>query len=321
MSKYIIRRLLQLIPVLILVSILLFGIIQLAPGSPLATFFTDPNMTAEQMQHLEELYGLNRPIYMQYFDYMGNVLKGDFGQSYQLKQPVAKLIGERILPTFYLAFVSLIISLIIAIPIGVISATKQYSLFDNIGTVFALIGISLPSFFFSLLLIRYFGIHLRWFPISGMKTAGANLPFPQNIVDYLKHSVMPLTVLGMNGAASFMRFTRSSMLEVIRQDYIRTARAKGLKERVVIYKHALRNALIPVITLLGFQLPSLFSGALMVEILFVYPGMGQLQHKSVLHRDYPVMMGANLFLAVLTLLGNLLADISYAFVDPRIRYD
>lgn len=321
MGKYILRRILQQIPILIGVSILIFAIIQLAPGNPLVSYFSDPNMTVEQIRQLEIAYGLDKPVYMQYFEWVTNMLQGNFGNSYQLKQPVSLLIGERLGTTFFLAFGSLILSLLVAIPIGVISATKQYSIFDYFGTIFALIGISIPGFFFSLLLIRYFSVHLRWFPISGMRTAGARFPFPYDYIDMLRHSVLPLLVLGLTGAASFMRYTRSSMLEVIRQDYIRTARAKGLKEKVVIYKHALRNALIPVITLLGFSLPTLFSGALMVEIIFVWPGMGRLQYQSVLHRDYPLMMGINMFLAIFTLTGNLLADISYAFVDPRIRYD
>ncbi|ABR49064.1 binding-protein-dependent transport systems inner membrane component [Alkaliphilus metalliredigens QYMF] len=321
MGKYILRRLFQQIPILIGVSILLFAIFQLAPGSPLASFYMDPSMTSEQMEQLEEAYGLNRPVHLQYVDYMRGVVVGNLGTSFQLRQPVSTLIGERMWTTFYISFVSLFISLMIAIPIGVISATKQYSIFDYAGTIFALMGVSIPIFFFALLLIKQFGIDLRWFPISGMRTPAADFSFPHNMFDLLKHSVLPLTVLGLTQAGRFMRYTRSSMLEVIRQDYIRTARAKGLNEKVVIYKHALRNALIPVVTLLGASLPILFSGALLIEIVFVWPGMGRLQYNSVLHRDYPLMMGINLFLGVLTLMGNLVADISYAFIDPRIRYD
>lgn len=321
MGKYIIRRLLQQIPILLGVSILLFSLFQLAPGSPLASLFADPNMTVEQMEQLEKAYGLDRSAPEQYFDYITNMVKGNFGSSIQLKQPVSKLINERMWATFYIAFVSLIVSLIIAVPIGVVSATKQYSIFDYAGTIFALAGISIPAFFFALLLIKKFAIDIRWFPISGLVTPGRPLSFTTNFPDIFKHSILPLTVLSLTGAGSFMRYTRSSMLEVIRQDYIRTARAKGLKEKVVIYKHALRNALIPVITLLGFSLPTLFSGALITEIVFVLPGMGKLQHQAVLQRDYPLMMGINMFLAIFTLFGNLIADISYAFVDPRIRLD
>ena len=319
MGKYIIRRLLQQIPIMIGVSILVFGIIQLAPGNPLASYTQDPNMTKENMEALKKAYGLDKHPVVQYFEYMTNALKGDFGFSFQLKQPVAKLIGERLWPTFYIAFASLLLSVIIAVPIGVISATKQYSIFDYAGTVFALAGISIPSFFFALLLKKFLAIDMRLLPLSGLMTPGKNYTFPNNMIDMFRHTLMPLIVLGLSGAGGLMRYTRSSMLEVIRQDYIRTARAKGLKERVVIYKHALRNALIPVITLLGMTLPTLFSGALITETMFALPGLGRLQHQAVLHRDYPIMMGTNLFLALFTLLGNLLADISYAAVDPRIR--
>ncbi len=322
MGKYIIRRLLQQIPIIIGISMLLFGIFTLAPGNPLASFFTDPNMTVDQIKHLEELYGLDKPKVEQYVDYVSEIIfNQNMGNSMQLRQPVTKLIGERMWSTFYLAFLSLGLTLLIAIPIGVISATKQYSIFDYGGTIFALMGISIPSFFFALLLIKKFSIDIRLFPISGMVTPGVPFTTIGKYLDILKHTVLPLTVLSLTGAASFMRYTRSSMLEVIRQDYIRTARAKGLKEKVVIYKHALRNALIPVVTLLGLQIPVLFSGALIIEIVFVWPGMGKMQHTAVLNRDYPLMMGINLFLAVLTLFGNLLADIAYGFVDPRIKYD
>lgn len=321
MGKYIIRRLLQQIPILVGVSILLFAIFQMAPGNPLAQFFNDPNMTAEQLQQLEAAYGLDRPAYLQYFDWVTKMVRGNFGYSISLRQPVSSLIAERMWTTFYIAFVSMLLSLLIAIPLGVISATKQYSIFDYGGTIFALMGVSIPVFFFALLLIKILGVDARLLPISGMRTAGARMAFPYNYLDIFKHSIMPLIVLGLTGAGSFMRYTRSSMLEIIRQDFIRTARAKGLKEKVVIYKHALRNALIPVITLLGFSLPVLFSGALLIEIVFIWPGMGRMQFQSVMNRDYPLMMGINMFLAILTLSGNLLADISYAFVDPRIRFD
>lgn len=321
MGKYILRRLLQQIPILLGVSILLFAIIQLAPGDPLASYMQNPNMTVAQIEALKEAYGLNASPVEQYFTYMKNALKGHFGYSFQLKQPVAKLIAERLGATFYIAFGSLLISLLIAIPIGVISATKQYSFFDYFGTIFALAGISIPVFFFAILMKKWFAIDLRLLPLSGIQTPGKNYIGINKLMDMFNHTLLPLVVLGLAGAGELMRYTRSSMLEVIRQDYIRTARAKGLKERVVIYKHALRNALIPVITLLGILLPTLFSGAITTEIMFALPGMGRLQYNAVLQRDYPIMMGTNLFLAIFTLIGNLLADISYAAVDPRIRLD
>jgi peptide/nickel transport system permease protein len=321
MGRYILRRLLQQIPIIIGVSILVFAIIQIAPGNPLASYTQDPNMTKEAMEALKEAYGLNKHPVIQYFEYMKNAIQGNFGFSIQLKQPVSKLIAERLWPTFYVAFASLLLSVLIAVPIGVISATKQYSVFDYAGTIFALAGISIPSFFFALLLKKWLAIDLRIFPLSGLMTPGKNYVGINKLMDLFNHTFIPLIVLGLSGAGGLMRYTRSSMLEVIRQDYIRTARAKGLREMVVVYKHALRNALIPVITLLGFTLPTLFSGAVITETMFALPGLGRLQHQAVIQRDYPIMMGTNLFLALFTLLGNLLADISYAAVDPRIRLD
>jgi len=271
MGRYILRRLLQQIPIIIGVSILVFAIIQIAPGNPLASYTQDPNMTKESLEAIKEAYGLNKHPVIQYFEYMKNALQGNFGFSFQLKQPVAKLIAERLWPTFYVAFASLLLSVLIAVPIGVISATKQYSIFDYAGTIFALAGISIPSFFFALLLKKWLAIDLRIFPLSGLMTPGKNYVGINKLMDVFNHTFIPLIVLGLSGAGGLMRYTRSSMLEVIRQDYIRTARAKGLREMVVIYRHALRNALIPVITLLGFTLPTLFSGAVITETMFALP--------------------------------------------------
>jgi peptide/nickel transport system permease protein len=212
--------------------------------------------------------------------------------------------------------------LAVGIPTGIISATKQYTLTDGALTVFSLLGISMPSFFFGLLLLKVFAIDLQWLPLSGMITPGVrDLGSIAVFKDVFKHAILPAVVLGLGASASFMRYTRSSMLEVIRQDYIMTARAKGLRERVVIYKHALRNALIPIITLLGFRIPLLFSGAILVETIFGWPGMGKIAIDAINNRDYPLLMGTSLLLSSLTLLGNLMADIMYGFADPRIKYD
>lgn len=310
-----------MIPVLLGITVFLFSLFQLAPGNPLASLHQDPDMTPEARERIEEQYGLNQPVHIQYLDYMGNLFQGDMGMSFQYRRDVSFLIAHRIGPTFILSFGAFLLALVVAIPAGIISATRQYTSVDNAFTVFALIGVSIPNFFFGLVMMRVFAVALGWFPTGGMQTSGADFPFPWNILDVANHLVLPAIVLGLSSAAHFMRYTRSSMLEVIRQDYIRTARAKGLKERIVIYKHALRNALIPIITLMGFQLPMLFSGSLVVEIVFGWPGMGRLAYNAVMQRDYPLMMGVNLFLAIFILLGNLLADIAYAFVDPRIRYD
>ncbi len=322
MGKFIARRLLLQFPILLLgVSILLFTIFQMAPGDPLAQFISQPGMTVEQVERIAESYGVHRHPVQQYFDWVGSIIQGDLGVSFEYRIPVSEAIGYRLFPTFLLSFSALILSLVVAIPAGIVSATKQYSKLDYSLTTFAFFGISIPNFFFALLLIFLISLRLGLLPISGMTTAGVEYtPFWQAI-DILRHLILPMIVLGLSSTATFMRYTRSSMLEVIRQDYIRTARAKGLKERVVIYKHALRNAMIPIITLMGFQLPVLFSGAVITEQVFGWPGMGSLMIDAVYARDYNLLMGINMFLAFLIILGNLLADIAYAFVDPRIRYD
>lgn len=321
MLKYILRRILQQIPILIGISILVFLIIQIAPGDPLADMYQNPNLTYEQIEQVREAYGLNKSLPEQYIGYMKGLLQGNMGQSYQYRTPVTQLIKERIKPTIAVAFFSMIISLLIAIPMGVVSATKQYSIFDYIGTIFALAGMSIPAFFFGLLLKKWFAVDLRWFPLNGLTSPATRATGFALFKEYAHHLFLPIIMLGLSGAGGYMRYMRSSMLEVIRQDYVRTARAKGLRERTVIYRHALRNAMIPVITLLGFQIPALVSGATMTEIIFQLPGMGRLQYQAVLKRDWPVMLGTNLFLALFTLMGNLIADVSYAVVDPRIRLD
>ncbi|MCB2289629.1 ABC transporter permease [Clostridium sp. CS001] len=318
MRQYITRRLLQMIPVLIGVSILIFFIVQLAPGDAL-TGKMDKGLTPARKQELRHQMGLDLPMPQQYLRWAGGVLKGDFGESTNFKQPVGKVMNTYMWNSFYLAILSLILSVLISIPIGVISATKQYSRFDGFFTVFALIGISMPSFFFGMLLIKIFAVDLQVLPVTGMTTAGSVATGLSYGLDVARHMILPLIVLTLGSVAGLMRYTRSSMLEVIRQDYIRTARAKGLKEKVVIYKHALRNGMIPVITLLGFWLPGLFSGAFITESIFGWPGIGPIGIAAVSGRDYPLLMGINILFAVLTLVGNLIADVTYAVVDPRIR--
>ncbi|MBU3129613.1 ABC transporter permease [Clostridium tagluense] len=318
MRQYITRRLLQMIPVLIGVSIVIFFILQLAPGDAL-TGKMDGHLTPERKQELRHQMGLDLPVHKQYLRWAGGMLHGDLGESTTFKQPVGKVMNTYIWNTFYLSILSLILSVLISIPIGVISATKQYSKFDGFFTIFALIGISMPSFFFGMLLIKIFAVDLLVLPVSGMSTAGSTAVGITHALDIARHMILPLIVLTLGSVAGLMRYTRSSMLEVIRQDYIRTARAKGLKEKVVIYKHALKNGMIPVITLLGFWLPALFSGAFITESIFGWPGIGPIDIGAVSGRDYPLMMGINILFAILTLFGNLIADVTYAVVDPRIR--
>ncbi|MGM0436924.1 MAG: ABC transporter permease [Bacillota bacterium] len=317
MSQYMIRRLLQGIPVILLVSFLIFILINMAPGDPIARL-QNPNITQEDLQAKYEELGLNDPIPVRYARWLGDFVTGDFGYSMDsTRAPVNELIAERLKPTLFLTIGAMLLSIILAIPIGIISATRQYSLFDYLATLGAFLGVSIPSFFFGLVLLFSFSLKLAWFPSGGFSDAmGVNTFF-----SYLHHATLPIIALGLARVASMTRYMRSSMLEVIKEDYIRTARAKGLKEKVVIYKHALRNALIPVVTLVGLSVPLLFGGAVIIEEVFSYPGMGRLLVRAVWQRNYTVIMGVDVLVAVLVFLGNLLADFLYVIVDPRIQYD
>lgn len=315
MRQYIIRRMFQTIPILFGVSVMIFLIVYSTPGDPYAYLFgprVDPKVKAK----LKEEMGLNDPLPFQYVRWLRTTMSGDLGYSLRTQQRVTDMLGTRLGPTFILSATALLIAILVAIPIGVLSATRQYSLFDYSATSFAFMGISLPTFFTGILAVFFFAVKFQWFPMNQMATPGA----PFSLADRLHHLVLPALVLGAQSIAQYTRFTRASLLEVLRQDYVRTARSKGLAERVVVYKHALRNGLIPIVTLLGFSLPGLFGGAIITETIFTWPGMGLLTIEAVGNRDYPVLMATNMFFAALTILGNLLADILYAVVDPRIRY-
>ncbi|MBP7222699.1 MAG: ABC transporter permease [Sedimentibacter sp.] len=322
MRNYIIRRIIQMIPVFIGILFILFFILEQAPGTPVSNMM-HPRMTPEQKAELNEKLGMNIPWYERFVNYVKEaLLEGNLGYSNTHKKPVAEVIGDYVGPTLLLAVVSLCISIIIGIPAGIVSATKQYTAVDNILTVASFIGISIPSFFFGLILLKVFAVDNQIFPLFGIRDP---LLMSDNIFDKIKdvawHMVLPSIVLGLSSTASFMRYTRSSMLEVIRQDYIRTARAKGLKEKTVIYRHAFRNGIIPIITLLGFWIPSLLSGAVVTETIFGLPGLGKISVEAAMKRNYPLILGINSMLAILTLIGALVADILYAVADPRIRYD
>ena len=318
MFTYITRRLLQMIPVVLGASLLIFVVISMAPGDYVDTN-SNANMTEEKKQELRELMGLDKPIPVRYVNWMGKALKGELGDSLKFKQPVVQVINTYMWNSFYLSIAAFVASILIAVPIGIVSATKQYSLIDGFFTVIALIGISLPAFFLGLLLIKILAFDTGWFPVSGMTTTGMGASGFAYVKDVVYHMFLPFLVLTLIQIGSLMRYTRTSMLEVIRQDYIRTARAKGLKESVVIYKHALRNALIPIVTILGMSLPGLFGGALMTEKIFAWPGIGKVAYDCLVSRDYPFLIAFNMFLAILMLVGNLIADVSYALVDPRVR--
>ena len=321
MRTYIIRRLLQLIPVFLGITIILFMIIELSPGDA-STNFIDPRMRPEQRAEIARRFGLDEPVLTRYFIWLTNMFRGDMGMSMRFQRPVVEVLQPMIPATLMLTSLAFLFSVVVGIPAGIISATRQYSLADHSLTVFSLIGISLPSFFFGLILLRIFAIGLQWFPLFGLRDP---LYVPPNFfaaaLQTLRHLFLPMIVLGMGGTATFMRYTRSSMLEVIKSDYIRTARAKGLSEKVVIYRHALRNGLIPIITLFGFWIPSLMGGAVITESIFSLPGIGRTAIDAVNFRDIPIIMAVNSMLALLTLLSALVADLLYAVADPRIRYD
>lgn len=314
MRNFILRRLLQTIPMLLLASLLIFCIFALAPGD-----FIDGNinLTAQRAAELRALYGLDQPLFSRYLHWLGRLLQGDLGFSLQYQIPVSTLLNQYIWNSFLLAAVAMV--LYWGIAVGVISAMKPYSLFDHLITVAVFAAMSFPTFFLCLLLIKWFAVNLHWLPAGGMLRTGSEASGLAWALEVAAHLLLPVLALVMLQAGSLTRYFRASMLEVIRMDYIRTARAKGLREKTVILKHALRNALLPIVTLLGFELPGLFSGALITEKIFNWPGAGHIHIDSLAARDYPVLMGFTLFLAALTILGNLLADILYAYADPRIR--
>lgn len=265
------------------------------------------------------MYGLNKPIIERYFHWLGNALHGDFGFSLQYQEPVTSLLNKFIWNTFIVAVAALFFTWIIALIVGVISATKQHSWFDALVTIGVFAAMSFPSFFIGLFLIKVFAVDLHLLPIGGMIDIGSNSTGFTYILEVLRHMILPVFILTLLGVGSLTRYFRTSMLEVVRQDYIRTARAKGLKEKAVIYKHALKNAILPAITLLAFELPGLFSGAIIIEQIFNWPGIGTIQLEALSFRDYTVLMAFTMFLSCLTIIANFLADIVYAIVDPRIR--
>jgi peptide/nickel transport system permease protein len=313
--QYLIRRLLESILILFVISMLMFTLISLYPGGIMNAYEENPDVTSEDYQRLRDKYGLDDPIPIRYAKWLRNVLTGDWGVSFVSKQPALDEIMARLPNTLLLMGVAFVVTLLIAVPLGIISALRQYSLLDNVLTVTAFGGNSLPVFWFGLLLIMIFHVWLGWFPGSGMWTLGEE----KSLADLASHMVLPVTMLALVSAAGYMRYMRSSMLDVVRQDYIRTARSKGINERRVIVSHALRNALIPLVTLIALDLPALFGGALFTETIFGWPGMARLFYERSLKSDIPVLMAILIIFSALILLSNLLADLVYTFLDPRIR--
>jgi peptide/nickel transport system permease protein len=319
LSRYLVRRLITAVPLLLGVTILVYGIMHAMPGDPM-DFLIDPTMDPASFQALKEELGLNKPLYVQYWQWLKKVVQGDFGWSIRYRRPVTDMLGERVGPTLLLTGSAYLIALLVAVPLGILTATRQYSLFDYSVSGLAFMGLSLPSFFTALLAIYFFAVKLQWVPTGGMMTPGNPLGFFENLSDRMYHLLLPCLTLAVRDMTGLTRFSRSSMLEVMRQDYVRTARSKGLPERVVIFKHAFRNGSLPLITLFGLNLPDLFSGVIIFETIFVWPGVGQMAFEAVLNRDYPIIITINLIAATLVITGNLLADLLYAVADPRIRY-
>ncbi|MBN1827902.1 MAG: ABC transporter permease [Deltaproteobacteria bacterium] len=324
MLGYIAKRLIFMIPLLIGITVVCFAVIHLAPGSP-TDLQTDlnPRASADAKARLKTLYNLDKPLYVQYWLWIKKLAVFDLGESFSSDhRPVVDKIVERLPITILINVLSMILIIAVAVPIGVMSAVKQNSFFDRATGIFVFIGFAVPTFWLALLLMVFFGIHLGWLPISGLRSLNYEyLPPWTAFLDQVKHLILPVLLSAFGGLAGFSRYMRANMLEVIRQDYITTARAKGLSERIVIYKHALRNALLPVITILGLSVPGLIGGSVIFETIFAIPGMGQLFYMSVMSRDYPVIMGILFIGSLLTLLGNLIADTSYALADPRIRVE
>jgi len=313
MSGYIVRRIIGLIPVLLLVGVTAFFLVHIIPGDPAAVML-GADATPQQIEQIRQDMGLNKPLYVQFAIWIGKVVRGDLGESYFLGRSVSSALIERLPATISLAVVSLCIAVLIGVPAGIVAAIKQNKIMDQAVMVMALIGVSVPSFWLGLTLMLVFSVNLRWFP------SGGYVPLTQNFLQGLRCMIMPAFALGFMQAALIARMARSSMLEVLRQDYIRTARSKGLRERLVILRHALKNAMIPVLTVIGIAFGVLLGGAIIVETVFTYPGVGRLVVKAVQRRDYPLVQGALLLISCIYVIVNLLVDILYPMLDPRIKY-
>jgi len=317
-SRYILRRLLIAIPTLIVISFVVFAILALAPTDPMAQFGADPRVPPEVRERIRESMGLNDPWPVRYVKWIISVVKLDFGYSFMSRGPVMDLIWQRLPNTLAVVGVAYVIGVLLAVPIGLVSAVKRYSIFDHLSTTFAFIGFSVPTFFTGLLLIIIFSVKLQWLPFIYDSTL--KIKDLASLGDQLKQSIMPITVLALFNTATIARYTRSEMLEHLPLDYVRTARAKGLKERFVVLRHVLRNSLIPVVTLIALGIPAVFGGAIVTEQIFRVPGIGELLVRSIGQGDTPVVAAILLIFAVLVVLFNLVADVLYGVLDPRIRY-
>jgi len=322
LREYIIKKCILIIPVLLVISLVIFTICHIAPGSPVEMLYgvVNPDIPPEVIERIEEELGLNEPIWMQYLLWLKNLINGNLGYSYVSCRPVTKLISMRVTNTLKLTFTSFIISIILSTILGTIAAVKHRSIFDYLATTVSLFGISMPSYWIGILLMLIFSLRLGFFPSSGVQTIGVEMSWFESIIDQIRHMVLPVIVLSVGSTAYTVRMLKSSMLSILNQEYITTARAKGLKEYIVIYKHTLRNALLPVVTILGLRFGFLLSGSVAIETIFAWPGLGRLIVNAATERDYPVIMAINMIIATIMLVTNLITDILYGLLDPRVRY-
>jgi len=321
-TKYILHRVFQMIPILVLISVLVFALLTSMPGDPLDRMLEDnPDFTFEDYMRLRAIYGLDDPVYIRYFKWAGQVVQGKLGYSRQYKIPVQNLVLPRLQNTLILSISALILALVVALALGIISAVKQYSAIDYASMAFAFFGFSVPGFWLGLMLIVLFSVNLHWLPPGGIMSSDVQPGFWNQFLDRGKYLIMPMVVTALSEMASWTRYTRNSLLDVLQLDYLRTARSKGLTEQAVVIKHALKNSLLPLITVIGNSFSRFFAGATITETVFSYPGMGKLLYDSVMGNDFVVSMAILMVLSFMVLWGNLIADVLYGWVDPRIRYD
>ncbi|HUP00540.1 MAG TPA: ABC transporter permease [Gemmatimonadota bacterium] len=322
MTGYLLKRILQSVPILLGASTIIFFLMHAAPGDPTSIYLGNPNIDPAVIEQMRRNLGLDQPVHIQYVKWISSFLTGEFGYSFSQHRPISEILKDAIPNTLLLSAVALLIIFLIGVVIGTVQAVRQYSWIDNTATIASFFLYSMPSFWFGLMLILLFGYKLQWLPASQMTAVNYDFLSPSDqIVDRLKHLLLPAVALGFGGAAAVARYMRSGMLEQIRQDYVRTARAKGLGEGVVVFKHALRNALIPVVTLLGLYIPFLMSGAVLIETIFAWPGMGRTIVTAIFQRDYPVVLASAFVISIMVILGNLLSDVLYSVVDPRVTVE
>lgn len=317
MGRYVLRRLIAAVPLLFGISVASFVIMTAVPGGPLSLYENSPEITPADLARLEQTLGLDQPVHVRYASWLGHFVTGDWGYSYAQSRPVLELIWERLPATLYLMSIVYVVTLLLAIPIGIVTSVKQYSWTDHAVTGATFAFLATPTFWLGLLLIIVFGLQLRWLPLGGISSPEAT---SLDLGDRLRHLVLPVATLSLVGVGSYVRYLRASMLETIGQDYMRTARAKGLAERVVIWRHAFKNASIPLVTVAALDLPELFAGALVTEQIFGWPGMGRLFWDAATRTDYPILMGILMVSASMIIFANLAADVLYGYLDPRIRY-